>query len=394
MKGPLKPFAAGYYAEILAQGYAPASAVNHVWLMGRLSAWMAGVGVEPCDLTSEKVDRFLAQRRSEHQTFGISRAATDPMLRYLRLLGAVPEPPPSVPVTTGQPGFLHEYQTYLIKERGLASSTTGAYLRVARLFLSEADVDDLDVKGLAAAEVSAFVLKEARRRRTGSAKELARGMRALLRYLHVAGKINEPLAQVIPGVANWRLAALPQAIEPTEVDRLIATCNHTTAVGRRDRAILTVLVRLGLRAAEVAAMRLSDVDWRHGDIVIHGKGSRTERLPLPVDVGEAIAAWLTRGRPAARVPYVFTRVRAPHRGLTRMAVRDVVHAACVRAGLPPFGAHRLRHTAATQMLRHGATLIEVGQVLRHRSLSTTAIYAKVDRTALSALARPWPGGAL
>ena len=197
---------------------------------------------------------------------------------------------------------------------------------------------------------------------------------------------------MVLGVASWRLSTLPKALEPSEVDRLLTSCDQQTPVGRRDRAILTILVRLGLRAGEVAALRLCDIDWRCGEIVTHGKANRTERLPLPSDVGQALVSWLLEGRPAGNSPHVFTRVHAPHRGLTTNGVSDVVRAACVRAGLPPMHAHRLRHTAATQMLRAGADLAEIGQVLRHRSLLATAIYAKVDRASLSALARPWPGG--
>lgn len=392
MKGPLKPHAGGFYSDLLAHGYTSGSAANQVWLMARLSAWMAENGLEPRGLQPEDVDRFLAVRRAQGCRVGISRAAAAPLLAYLRRLGAVPEPPVTVPATTGPGGLLHEYRTYLIKERGLAASTVGTYVRVAGLVLCE--IEDHDLKELTAAGVAAFLLKETRARRTGLAKEIATGTRALLRFLYAAGKIGVPLDQAVPAVANWSLAALPKAIEPTEVDRLLTNCDQTTPVGRRDSAIITVLVRLGLRAGEVAALRLSDIDWRRGEIVIHGKGSRAEPLPLPVDVGEAMVAWLAQGRPAASTPYVFTRVHAPHGSLTREGVSTVVRAACVRAGLPPFGAHRLRHTAATQMLRHGADLMEVGQGLRHRSLGTTAIYAKVDRPSLATLARPWPSGAL
>src|SRR5206468_13021422 len=159
----------------------------------------------------------------------------------------------------------------------------------------------------------------------------------------------------------------------------------------RDYAILVVLVRLGLRAAEVAAMELADIDWRAGEIVVHGKGNREERLPLPVDVGEAVAGYLRRGRPEVGSAKVFVGARAPYRRLTSGSVKAVVRNACGRCGVAPAGAHRLRHTAATAVLRAGAPMEEVAQVLRHRHLASTAIYAKVDRAALRSVARPWPG---
>ena len=174
---------------------------------------------------------------------------------------------------------------------------------------------------------------------------------------------------------------------------MLECCDRQTAVGRRDYAILVVLARLGLRAGEVAALRLGDIDWRAGEIAVHGKAGRHDRLPLMQEAGEAIAAWLQDGRPRCASAAVFTRVLAPHRGLSDRGVSGVVRQACVRAGLPPMGAHRLRHTVATQTLRAGGTLTEVGQLLRQRSLAATSIYAKVDRGALAAVARPWPGGA-
>jgi integrase/recombinase XerD len=194
-------------------------------------------------------------------------------------------------------------------------------------------------------------------------------------------------------VAGWRLAGLPRAIGLHDVARLLASCDRRSTFGRRDFAVLSVLSRLGLRSGEVAALELADIDWRAGEIVIRGKGRRQERLPLPVDVGDAIAGWLRRGRPRCESTKVFTRVRAPHRGLSAGGVTAIVAAACARAGLPAMRAHRLRHTAATEMLRGGASLAEVGQVLRHASVLTTAVYAKVDRSGLRSLALPWPRSA-
>jgi integrase/recombinase XerD len=290
--------------------------------------------------------------------------------------------------------LVQRYRTYLISERALAASTIRSYLDVARLFLgSRGDAGGVELGDLCAADVSEFMLAEVAGRSVGSAKYIVCGLRSLLRYLHLEGLSHRPLASAVPTVAGWRLAGLPKAVEPSQVARLLASCDRHGAIGRRDFAILTVLVRLGLRGGEVANLALSDIDWRTGEIVVRGKGRREERLPLPHDVGEAIADWLCHGRPAFECPTVFTRVRAPLGPLTTGGVSSVVLSACGRSGLPPMASHRLRHTAATQMLASGASLEEVGQVLRHRSALTTAIYAKVDLESLRTLARPWPGGA-
>jgi integrase len=218
-------------------------------------------------------------------------------------------------------------------------------------------------------------------------------LRSLLGWLHITGATPVSLAGAVPSVAGWRLSALPKGLEPGQLRRLLAACDRRTATGRRDYAIMLLLARLGLRAGEVAHLGLSDIDWRHGEVAIVGKGNRAERLPLPADVGAAVAAYLRRGRPGtAEGRSVFVRVHAPHRALTTGGVTMVVFDAAQRAGLPKMHAHRLRHTAATAMLRAGSPLTEVGQVLRHRSPLTTASYAKVARGALAVLARPWPPG--
>jgi integrase/recombinase XerD len=197
----------------------------------------------------------------------------------------------------------------------------------------------------------------------------------------------------VPSVAQWRLASLVKVLDAATVTRLLDSCDRDTAVGRRDFAILMLMSRLGLRIGEIAGLRLEHLDWRAGELVVCGKGNREERLPLPVDVGEAIVAWLQDGRPDCQSRFVFTRTRAPHDGLHPSSLNSVVHRACKRARLPEVGPHRLRHTAATQMLRAGSSLRDVGQVLRHRSSEVTSIYAKVDRRALAAVVQPWPGAA-
>jgi integrase/recombinase XerD len=309
-------------------------------------------------------------------------------LEYLREVGAVPE---SVPAVAGDAvdELLGRYREYLLLERGLAVRTIVEYQRTARLFLRQRPVG-LELERLTAADVSAFLVRECPRRTVAGARHLVACLRPLLRYLHVAGLIEMPLVWAVPGVADQRDRSLPRGLEPAVVARLLASCDRRRMVGRRDYAILLLLVRLGLRAAEVAAIRLEDLDWRRGEVLVRGKGNRHDLLPMPIDVGQAIVSYLQH-RGHSEWPGLFLRVTAPAGPLSNDAVRGVVHDACVRAGVAPVGAHRLRHTAATGMLREGASLPGIAQVLRHREIKTTAIYAKVDRAWLRPLAKPWPG---
>jgi len=277
----------------------------------------------------------------------------------------------------------------LLVERGLTGRTIVEYQRTARLFLEQRPVG-LELQRLTAADVSGFLVRECPRRTVAGARHLVSDLRPLLRYLHVAGLIETQLVWAVPGVADLRDRSLPRGLEPKVVARLLASCDRRRTVGRRDYAIVLLLVRLGLRAAEVAAIQLEDVDWRRGEILVRGKRNRHDVLPLPVDVGEALVSYLQRRGPD-QSRAVFLRVTAPAGPLSNDAVRGVVHDACVRAGVPPVGAHRLRHTAATGMLREGASLPEIAQVLRHSELRTTAVYARVDRNALRPLGLPSPG---
>jgi integrase/recombinase XerD len=391
--GPLEPFAAGFRRALARQGYTLNAASNQLQLMAHASRWLRGAGLDAAELSPARVKEFLAHRRAAGYTLWLSAKAMAPMLDYLRGLGVVPTPAVAAPMSEAE-GLQERYRAYLVQERGLAAATIVSYLHVARLFLSARAGDgELGLAGLSAAEVTEFVLAECAPRSVGSAQYVVCGLRSLLRYLYVAGVTRARLDGAVPKVAGWRLTGLPTTVGRAEVSRLLASCDRRTTSGRRDYAVLTLLARLGLRAGEVATLGLTDVDWRAGEIVVRGKGRGEERLPLPADVGEAMAGWLRRGRPRRAAGTVFTRVRAPHRPLTSAAVSAIVHTACVRAGLPAMNAHRLRHSAATEMLRAGASLPEVGQVLRHCSMVTTAIYAKVDRSRLRALALPWPGAA-
>jgi integrase/recombinase XerD len=392
MTGPLAGFAAGFAAELVGQGYRPGSAAAQLELMADVSARLAARGLGTGDLTDAVVGRLMSERCVSGRSRLLSRRALVPLLEYLRGLGVAPLPRPTASLTASEV-LIERYSLYLLERRGLTSSTVRNYVGVAREFLAwrENAIGELGLGTLDSAAVTEFVLAQARRSCVGSAKCMVTRLRALLRFLHLEGEIEHPLADAVPSVASWRLASLVKALDSRSLRRLLDSCDRRTRVGRRDHAIITVLSRLGLRAGEVAALQLADIDWRCGELLVRGKGSRQERLPLPVDVGETLAGWLQRGRPRCRSVFVFTRVRAPHVGLSGGAVSQIVRRACWRAEVTPVGAHRLRHTAATEMLRAGSSLTEVGQVLRHRSRDVTSIYAKVDRLALAAVVQPWPG---
>jgi integrase/recombinase XerD len=391
--GPLAEYAEGFGCYLAGAGYTPLSAANQVRVMARLSRWLAGQGLGPGDLGAGRVEEFLAWCRASGYTCWLSVRGLGQVLGFLRGLGVAPGPrcdPPATPADV----LLGRYRAYLASERGLAASTIGYYVAEARLFVGRvAGADLAGLAGLSAGEVSGFVAAECQGRATGSAKIVVTALRSLLRFLLLDGVIAADLAVAVPAVAGWRGAGLPKVLPDGQVAALLASCDRGTAAGRRDFAVLTLLARLGLRACEAAALELGDIDWRAGTVTVRGKGRRDEQLPLPADAGEALAGYLRDGRPAgAASRRVFLAVRAPGGGLSADGVKMIVRQRCRAAGLAAFGAHRLRHTAATQMLRAGSPLAEVGQVLRHRSAATTAIYAKVDHAALVQLAMPWPGG--
>jgi len=393
VSGPLALYASGFERELVRQGYARETACLLLCLMAHLSRWLESEGLAVGGLSSAVVERFFAERRAAGYTHHVSPRALSPLLGRLRAVGAV-GPPVSVVPDSPAEALLERYRRHLVGERGLRVATARGYVERVRPFVAEhVTAAGSGLAELRTADVSAFVLVACRRRPVGSAKLTVTALRSLLRFLHVEGELEVSLSPAVPAVAGWRLAGLPRALGPGAVGALLASCDRRTSFGRRDFAVLTLLARLALRAGELARLELDDLDWHAGEVVIRGKGDRHERLPLPADVGEAVVAYLHRGRPSgAGARAVFVGVRAPHRQLTRGAVGQIVARAGLRAGLPDATAHALRHTAATELLRAGAPLSEIAQVLRHRYLSTTAIYAKVDREALRSLARPWPGG--
>jgi site-specific recombinase XerD len=389
VSGPLARFADGFRVDLIERGYSLWGAQEQIYLLAHVSRWMEVEGLQLAALTPAMVDEYIVWRRGQGYLSGLSPKSLRRVFGYLDGLGVLrrEDAAPS-PVER----LVGEFRGYLLVERGMAAGSVRLYERIARLFLEERSerLED-DLASLSGAEINVFVLREARRRSYWSALTVVSALRALLRFLHVQGLIAEPLAAAVPSVARRR-EDLPSGLAPDQVQQLLDSCDRSTPVGRRDYAILLLLSRLGLRGGEVAGLELDDVDWRAGEVVIRGKGSRVDLLPLPDDLGEALVDYLRHGRRRGFGRAVFLTVCAPLTGVSRGAVSDIVVRACERAGVPPVRCHCLRHTVASELLSRGAGLAEIGQVLRHRDLRTTAVYAKVDRQALSGLALPWPGG--
>lgn len=392
MVGPLAPYAPGFERELRGRGYTRLSAVWQLRLMAHVSRWLAGEGLDGAAFTPERAQEFCVVRRRAGYTALLTVRALEPLQEFLCGQGVVPPcPPPPVPVGEREL-LLARYRDHLVGERGLVPVVVSRYLKAAELFVQACAGPWVGRPGPDAAAVSAFCARELPQRSRAGAANLASALRSFLRFLHVEGLVAAPVAQAVPAVANRRGCGLPRGLPPAVVAGLLASCDRRRRIGRRDYAMLMLLARLGLRVGEVAAMSLDDISWRAGELTVHGKGGREDRLPLPCDVGAALVAWL-RMRPPAATRAVFLRASAPIGALSPRGVAWAVYNACDRSGVPRAGAHRLRHSLATQMVAAGSSLTEVGQVLRHADVATTAIYAKVDHSALDALVLPWPGGA-
>ncbi len=391
-KGLLASFEAGFTEELAGLGYTPDCVAKHVRMMRRLGEWMVGAGLSPAELTGAAVDRFVGESRAAAvgKRRRLSQRGVEPLLRHLRSTGDVPTP--TAPVPSGPVELVvAAYRRYLAIERALAPSTVDDYERYVRVFFSGlAEPVRTDLTLLSASDVTGAVRTQCRSHGVGWAKNFNTVLRSLLRFFLLQGYVGRDLSPSVLSVAGWRNSTLPKTIDPNDAARLLQSCAGQRRAARRDLAILTIVVRLGLRAAEVAALELGDIDWRAGEILVRGKGGRRDLLPVPDDVGEAIVDYLRHERPPTTSRHLFILAVAPRTGISTKTVAGVLRCACERAGVTPIGPHRLRHTAATEMLRGGASLAEVGQVLRHRHLETTSIYAKVDLGSLATLAMPWP----
>jgi integrase/recombinase XerD len=389
MTGPLAAFADVYRAELRERGYTELTTVTELRQVARLSRWLEASGLTAADLSGECVEQFLAVQRGE----GRRGACSLPGLTcLLEVLGAVGVLTVDDPARSSSPDavLLAAFECYLVGERGLAAGTIAGYVAHARRFLDGLSAGG-GLTGLAASEVTGAVLRESAAVSVSAAHNFICGLRSFLRFCFIEGIVEADLSRAALSLTSRRCSPLPRGISRVDAAALLGSCDRRSAIGRRDYAMLITLLRLGLRRSEVAAMTLDDIDWRQAELVVHGKGGRTDRLPLPADVGDAIAGYLRRGRPASARREVFLRARAPISPLAPGTVSSTVRRACRRAGVAQIGAHRLRHTVACEMVAADVPLPQIGQVLRHRSLQSTAIYARVDVDQLRGLAQPWPG---
>lgn len=388
-QGPLSEHLDAYAAAQAQQGYGRHSIRQHIVVLADFSRWLKQKQIAIQDLDSSVVDRFLRLRRRQERVRRGDPLALARMLNLLCQTGIVK--PSDKPVSGDACSrMVEEFRCYLLQERGLSTATLHNYLPVIEQFLSERFRNRTPiVRSLRAPDVTGFVVRHASHLSSVRAKLMVTALRSFFSYLRYRGAISTDLAGCVPTVPNWSLSALPRFLPAAEVERVLKCCDRKTSVGRRNYTILLLLARLGLRAGEVVVLNLGDIDWSTGQITIRGKGGRSAQLPLPPDVGEALASYLRDDRPRCATRRVFVRHRAPLAGFANSStISSIVRRALKHAGIESAhtGAHVLRHSLATSLLRQGGSLDEIGELLRHQSPNTTAIYAKVDVAALQTLA--------
>jgi site-specific recombinase XerD len=397
LEGPLATQIAAFATYAREEGYALQSRYRRVLLAAGFSRWLGQQAVRLQRVSSEHPKRYLRSRARRVQVHKGDAAALRQFLGFLRRHGVIRAETVSPRRLTPVEQEARAFEYYLRNERALARATCVNYVPFVRGFLIDRfGGGPVALSRLCAGDVVRFVQRQAPRLHLKRAKLLTTAMRSFLRYARYRGEVTRDLAAAVPVVANWSMSSIPRAIGVDQVRQLLASIDRRTAMGRRDYAIVLLLARLGLRSGEVAFLELHDIDWDAGEVSVRGKGGPRTALPLPAEVGEAIAAYLRQGRPHSTSRRVFLRSKAPVRGfLSQCAIGSIIRHVLQRTGIqaPTTGAHQFRHALATQMLRRGASLAEIGEVLRHRSPQTTTIYAKVDLKALRTLALPWPGGA-
>ena len=396
-EGPLATYLGPFAESLNRQGYTQRYVHRQVMLAACFGRWLKQMEVSPHKLTSEHLTQYLRFRYRWRRPRRGDSAALGNFIEFLRCERVIPAEKERTCQLTPAERCVQAYEQYLRKERALAEATIVNYAPFIGQFLKgRFGTGSVKLSSLRARDVVRFVQRQARHLHLKRAKLLTSALRSFLQYARYRGEIRLDLAAVVPCVANWSMPSIPRGIAPDQVHRLLSQIDRSTVVGRRDYAVLLLLARLGLRSGEVAFLELEDIDWKAGCLSVHGKSSRRTQLPLPKDVGDAIVDYLRHGRPRCTSRRVFLRAKAPVRGfLTQCAVGSIVRHAILRAGIeaPTTGAHQFRHGLATQMLRQGASLAQIGELLGHKSPETTKIYTKVNLEALRTLALPWPGGA-
>jgi site-specific recombinase XerD len=394
-QGPLSKHLDAYAVAVAEQGYTHDSIRQQIVAIADFSRWLKQKHIDVQTLDSKVVDRFLRLRRRQQR---VRRGDPSTLARLLAMLcqkGVVKQHQQPV-ADNARARITNEFRCYLLQERGLSPSTLLNYVPVVEQFLAERFQNKApNLAMLRAPHITGFVLRHARQLSPVRAGLMVTALRSFFRYLRHRGAITTDLAGCVPTVPNWSLSTLPRFLPAATVERMLECCDRTTSVGRRNHAILLLLARLGVRAGEVVGLSLDDIDWSTGQITIRGKGGKLAQLPLANDVGAAIASYLRHDRPGSATRRVFLRHRAPLVGFGNSStISSLVRRALKHAGVESAhtGAHVLRHSLATSLLRQGGSLDEIGELLRHQSPNTTAIYAKVDVTALHTLALPWPGG--
>ena len=381
-----------FASSLTEQGYAENTLREKVKLLAKCGEWLKRNRLAVADLDEPLVETFLKRRHRVHRGDSKTLQQFLDHLRRQNVVRARNLPRDRSPLAR----ILNRYETHLSTERGLVGHTIQEYQSFVRKFLLERfRGQPLLLKAMKASDISHFILRHTASMRGKRAQVMTTAFRSFFRFLFEKGELQADLAASVPTVANWQLSTVPKYLTPKEVERVLKACDRRKAIGRRNYAILLLLARLGLRAGEVVALQLEDINWRAGEILVRGKGLLHDRMPLPPDVGQALASYLRRDRPACRTRRVFICTKAPRRGFAHPStLSTIVRRALARADLhPPLkGAHLLRHSLATSMLRSGATMSEIAEILRHRALNTTEIYAKVDFQGLRSLAHPWPMG--
>lgn len=394
--GPLARYLGVFARSQKAQGYCLYYVHRQVLLAARFSYWLKKKRVALYQIRSDHVRKYLQYRAQQARLRKDDIAALKHLIDFLRGKGLIASEKVSTRRLTPAEQCVEAYSQYLREARALARTTIINYVPFIREFLTDRfGKGPVTLGQISAGDTVQFVQHKALKLHQKRAKLLTTALRSFLRYVCYRGDLKLDLAAAVPTVANWSMSSIPRAIGEDQVRKLLSSIDRRTARGRRDYAILLLLAKLGLRSSEIAFLDLDEIDWKAGRLSIRGKGGRPLELPLPKDVGKAIVAYLQYGRPHSTSRRVFLRSRAPVRGfLGPSAIGSIVRHSLKRAGIVSAtkGAHQFRHGLATQMLRHGASLTEIGEVLGHRSPETTKIYTKVDLQALRPLALPWPGG--